>query len=39
MLSIWQEVQMNMYRSYVKVTIAENVSMETVYELETHGMH
>ncbi len=37
LLSIWQEVQMNMYRSYVKVTIAENVSMETVYELETHG--
>ena len=37
LLSIWQEVQMNMYQSYVKVTVAENVSLETVYELETHA--
>ena len=29
LLSIWQEVQMNMYRSYVKVTIAENISEES----------
>ncbi|MBQ6004068.1 MAG: hypothetical protein IJL16_04985 [Clostridia bacterium] len=36
-LSIWQEVQNNMYQSYKKVTIATNVSLETVYELETRG--
>jgi len=37
LLSIWQEVQMNMYRSYVKVTIAENISEESVYQLETRA--
>ena len=37
LLSIWQEVQMNMYQSYVKVTMAKDVSLDTVYEIETHA--
>lgn len=34
LLSIWQEVQMNMYQSHIPVTIATNISFETVAELE-----
>lgn len=33
-LSIWQEVQNNMYQSYRMITIATDVSLETVYEIE-----
>ncbi|MBE5781006.1 MAG: hypothetical protein E7328_04220 [Clostridiales bacterium] len=33
-LGIWQAVQYNMYRSYTAVTIAENVDMNTVAQIE-----
>jgi penicillin-binding protein 2 len=33
-MSVWQEVVMNAYRAYVPVTIAYNVSIETVAEIE-----
>lgn len=37
-LSIWQEVQLMTYRAYVPVTIAYDVSVETVAEVETRSM-
>ena len=38
LLSIWQEVQNMMYKSYIPVTIAYNVDFETVSELETRAV-
>lgn len=35
LLSIWQEVQNMMYKSYIPVTIAYDVDFNTVSELET----
>ena len=37
LLSIWQEVQLMTYRSYIPVTIAYNVNFETVSEIETRA--
>ncbi len=34
LLSVWQEVQLSSYRAYVPVTVAEDVSMETVAVVE-----
>ena len=34
LLSIWQEVQLSSYRSYVPVTISEDVNMDTVALIE-----
>ena len=38
LLSIWQEVQNMMYKSYIPVTIAYNVDFDTVSELETRAV-
>ncbi len=35
-LSVWQESQLNSWVAYEPVTIAYNVSMQTVAEIETH---
>lgn len=35
-LSVWQESQLNSWVAYESVTIAYNVSMQTVAEIETH---
>jgi len=37
MLSIWQEAQLGSFKSYIPVTIAENVSYNTVLEIETRA--
>ncbi len=37
LLSIWQEVQLNTYRIYAPITIAEDVSYSTVIEIETRA--
>lgn len=37
-LSIWQDVQMKSYKAYEPVTVAYNVSMEVVSEVETRSM-
>ena len=37
LLSIWQEVQFGKYKAYLPVTIAENVSYNTVIAIETHA--
>ena len=37
-LSVWQEVQLSTWRSYVPVTVAYNVSTETVAQIETRSM-
>lgn len=37
LLSIWQEVQLSSYRSYVPITIATNIDMETVAIIETRS--
>lgn len=34
-LSIWQEVQLGMYQSFVPITIAENIDYDTVVKIET----
>ena len=36
-LSIWQEVQLGLYQSYVPITIAENVNYDTVIAIETRA--
>mgnify|MGYP000182782389 CR=1 FL=1 len=36
-LSVWQESQLNSWVAYEPVTIAYNVNMQTVAEIETHG--
>lgn len=36
-MSIWQEVQLNSGKSYLPITVAENVSEETVAEIETRS--
>ncbi|MBQ9941416.1 MAG: hypothetical protein IJP03_00265, partial [Christensenellaceae bacterium] len=36
-LSIWQEVQLMSYRSYIPITIASNVNFDTVAQIETHA--
>lgn len=38
LLSIWQEVQNMMYKSYIPVTIAYDVDFNTVSELETRAV-
>ncbi|MBR4079452.1 MAG: hypothetical protein IKK29_04515, partial [Christensenellaceae bacterium] len=37
LLSIWQEAQLGSYKSYLPVTIAQNVSYNTVLEIETRA--
>lgn len=37
-LSIWQDVQMKSYKAYEPVTVAYNVSMEVISEVETRSM-
>ncbi len=37
LLSIWQEVQLGSYQSYIPITIATNVSFETISTLETNA--
>ncbi len=36
-LAVWQEVQMNAFRSYYPVTIAKDVDERTIAEIETHS--
>ncbi|MDD4796990.1 MAG: penicillin-binding transpeptidase domain-containing protein [Eubacteriales bacterium] len=36
-LSIWQNVQQSAYRSYIPITVAENVDLHTVAEIEIYG--
>lgn len=36
-LSIWQDVQQSAYRSYIPITVAENVDLNTVAEIEIYG--
>ncbi|MDD3243766.1 MAG: penicillin-binding transpeptidase domain-containing protein [Eubacteriales bacterium] len=36
-LSVWQNVQMSAYRSYLPITVAENVDLSTVAEVEIYG--
>ncbi len=37
-LAVWQNVRMTSYTSYIPITIAENVSMQTVAQLETESL-
>lgn len=37
-LSVWQDVQLTRYMSYNPITIAENVDLNTVAEIEMRGM-
>ncbi len=37
-LSIWQEVQLASWKAFNPVTIAYNVNIQTVAEIETHGV-
>ena len=37
-LSVWQEVQLSAYRAYLPVTVATDVSINTVAEIETRNM-
>nr|WP_122013131.1 penicillin-binding transpeptidase domain-containing protein [Maliibacterium massiliense] len=37
LLSIWQEVQLNSYKSYLPIVIAKDVDMQTVAVLETRS--
>ena len=36
-LSIWQDVQLNSWVAYESITVAEDVSVDTVAAIETHG--
>ncbi len=37
LLSVWQEIQLNSYKAYIPITIAENVPMETVAVIEARS--
>ena len=37
-LSVWQEVQLSAYRAYIPVTVATDVSINTVAEIETKSL-
>ncbi|MHB1315013.1 MAG: penicillin-binding transpeptidase domain-containing protein [Christensenellales bacterium] len=37
-LSVWQEVQLSAYRAYLPVTVATDVSINTVAEIETRSL-
>jgi len=38
-LAVWQNVRETSYTSYIPITISENVSLQTVAQLETESLH